>query len=524
MTWTPARRRIALGAAALVVFVLALLLVAARLGEDGEPSSDRDGDALTPTTSSGGAGTAPPKVRLPSPAAAVESDLSGARVRLEVQPLVRAGSVTVLTAVLRVVEAPEGGSLNITADFTARRGGSSGSDLSDVRLFVPEPGLLVSPATGADGQPATSSLGGVGLKRGDSAGLRVVFGALPSGVGRTDVLWPIFGVIPNLAVREGEAPELPPYGDAPARDVELAGIRGGEPQPVTARFSELQGAVKTEQAPDQTRVVLAADVLFALDRADLSPQANVALDRAAAAIEAAGPGPVKVTGHTDDQGSDQYNLDLSNRRAQAVAAALASRLPPDRYPPEISGRGDAEPSFKGTTADARAANRRVELFVSRRQQSQPATTSRQLPPGGGPSAKGAEGLVLDQSNGSKLRLRAERAVREGTWLRVDMTAAVERPGESGTSDFLVDLRDASRGTQASDASGVGVLDGAVLRLPAVDPTGTCACPNTLFGLSIVGLEQRKLSLWVAAPASVGGTVVVQLPKDQGRLFDVPVTT
>ena len=462
------------------------------------------------------------------PAGVIEGDLGGARVRLEVQPLARAGSATVLTAVVTVVKAPERGSLNITSDFTARGGGSSGPDLSDVRLFLPEGGLLASPAKTADGRWATSRPGNVGLEAGASAGLRAIFGALPVEAERADVLWPILGVVAGVPIVDGAVPVLPPYGDSPPRDVEVVRAVGGEVRAVTARSSQLAGAVTTEHAPAQTRVVLAADVLFALDRADLSPQANAALDAAAAAIKAAGPGPVKVTGHTDDQGTEQYNLDLSNRRAQAVAATLAPRLAPGSYPLEVSGRGEAEPTVEGTKPEARAANRRVELLVARRQQAAPPTLAAPgvLPEGGGPRAKAAEGLAFDQSDGSVMRLRAERAVREGSWLRVDLTGTVERiDPRTGTTDFLIDLRDPGPRSAygRDDAAGVGVLDGSVLHLPAVvDVKGLCACPNGLFGVSIHGLEQRRFSVWVGVPQSLGDTVVVQLPREQGRLLDVPV--
>ena len=512
------------GARPLLSLLIGLLLLAACRGGD-RTSPASDGTGAAGSTTAGAAATTGAGAASAQPAGVVEGDLSGARVRLEVQPLARAGTLTVLTAVITVVEPPEDGPLNITSHFTARgtEGNAGAANLSDVRLFAPDRGLLASPAISPAGRSATTSPGGVGLARGARAGLRAVFGALPAATREVDVLWPHLGVIAGVTVQDGPVPPLAGYGDSPPRDVKLEGVRG-EVVPVTARSVELGGAVRTDQAPDQTRVVLAADVLFALDRADLSTQADAALERAAAQIEAAGPGPVKVTGHSDDQGSDQYNLDLSNRRAQAVAGALASRLAPAQYPAEVSGRGEAYPVAKGTSAEERAANRRVELLVERRQRSVAAQAPATPPPSSGPSATGADGLVFEQTDRARLRLRAERAVRRGSWLRVDLTGAVESTDPTtGRTDFLVDLRDLTRPASRSDASGVGVLDGSVLRLPAFDPTGTCACPNVLFGLPIHAREQRRFSVWVAAPASLGASVTVQLPKDQGRLLDVPVT-
>lgn len=514
------RRRLAV-ATGLIALVLVVVLVTVLGGDDGgDPTAPHDTTTGATTTDPTGR-TTTTTVTLPPPARTVEGDLTGARVRLEVQRLVRSGATTVLTARLTVLDTVDD-PLTLGDAFTARGQGNRRFDLSDVLLFAPGQGLLGAPAASAAGVPATSSLSGApALARGDSAGLRVVFGALPPDVRSADVLWPLLGTIPGLPVGDGDVPELVPYGDSPARDVELTGVTG-QVQPVTARSSELEGAVRTEQAPDRTKVVLAADVLFALDSADLSDQSKAALDRAAAQIQAAGPGPVRVTGHTDDQGTDAYNLDLSNRRAQAVAAALAPQLPPAQFPLRVEGRGESEPAVPGTTPEARAANRRVELFVERAQKAEPAPASTALPPGGGPAATGATGLVFDQSDGGQLRLRAERAVRQGAWLRVDLAATVERAGTRGTTGFLVDLRDVTRRSQRADASGVGVLDSAVLRLPALGPDGTCACANTLFGLSALNGEARRFAVWVEAPAALGPTVVVQLPLGQGRLLDVPV--
>ncbi|MCO8127322.1 OmpA family protein [Acidimicrobiia bacterium EGI L10123] len=455
------------------------------------------------------------------PAGSVEGELSGASVRLEVAPLVHTDDGTVLTASLTVLDAPSGETVTLGDTMAARDGAGGRHTLSDVRLFAPSTGLLASPAT-VGGEPATTSTSGApSLGEGDTAGLRVVFPTLPDDVEQVDVLWPMLGVVADVPVEEGDVAELAAFGEEEARDVEADGATG-EASPVVARTSELDGAVRTEQAPAQTLVVLAADVLFALDSAELSPEAQAALARAAAQVQAAGPGPVRITGHTDDQGSDDYNLDLSTRRADAVAAALADVLPPAEFPPQVEGRGEAEPAVEDTTEEARAANRRVELLVERSQDDAPAADASDLPPGGGPTAPGDEGLVLEQSDGSRLRVAAEGATEQGDWLRIDLVATVEDAGPDGSTDLLVDLRDVGLGRQRADASGIGVLDGSVLLLPAVAADGTCACANTLFGVSAIEGAQRRFSVWVGAPARTPDTVTVQLPAEQGRLLDVPV--
>ena len=69
---------------------------------------------------------------------------------------------------------------------------------------------------------------------------------------------------------------------------------------------------------------------------------------------------VSVTGFTDSVGSDDYNLALSKRRAESVAAYLkAHGLKTDSL--TVTGRGKADPVASNTTPEGRASNRRVEI-------------------------------------------------------------------------------------------------------------------------------------------------------------------
>ncbi|WP_303722223.1 OmpA family protein [Malonomonas rubra] len=71
---------------------------------------------------------------------------------------------------------------------------------------------------------------------------------------------------------------------------------------------------------------------------------------------------IVVVGHTDSVGSEQYNLDLSLRRANAVAEYLMLRGI-DRQRLGTEGRGELEPIATNDTESGRAQNRRVEVFV-----------------------------------------------------------------------------------------------------------------------------------------------------------------
>jgi outer membrane protein OmpA-like peptidoglycan-associated protein len=69
-----------------------------------------------------------------------------------------------------------------------------------------------------------------------------------------------------------------------------------------------------------------------------------------------------VVGHTDSQGSDTYNQGLSERRAQATASYLISQGVASSQV-TVEGRGESEPRANNATAEGRAQNRRVEIFL-----------------------------------------------------------------------------------------------------------------------------------------------------------------
>ena len=100
-------------------------------------------------------------------------------------------------------------------------------------------------------------------------------------------------------------------------------------------------------------------ILFDFDQATLRPESQAALARLLAALQANPSMRLTIEGHTDSDGADDYNLDLSDRRARAVVAWLvASGIAAERL--EAAGRGETRPVASNDTADGRALNRRVE--------------------------------------------------------------------------------------------------------------------------------------------------------------------
>ena len=114
---------------------------------------------------------------------------------------------------------------------------------------------------------------------------------------------------------------------------------------------------------DRGLVMTLSDVLFDTGRATLKPGADRDLDRLAQALKDNSNTRVLIEGHTDSVGGDDYNLGLSERRAEAVADALRMRgVPPDRY--EVKGLGKAFPVASNETQAGRQQNRRVEIVFS----------------------------------------------------------------------------------------------------------------------------------------------------------------
>jgi len=105
------------------------------------------------------------------------------------------------------------------------------------------------------------------------------------------------------------------------------------------------------------------DVTFAVDSTEISPAFRTALDRVGQSMVQYPDSLIDVYGHTDSTGSDQYNLDLSKRRADAVARYLISRgVSSARI--QTQGMGESYPVADNNTADGRSRNRRVEVKIT----------------------------------------------------------------------------------------------------------------------------------------------------------------
>ncbi len=127
-------------------------------------------------------------------------------------------------------------------------------------------------------------------------------------------------------------------------------------------MEQLSKLAAVKEEPRGTVITLSGSVLFAFNQATLLPEARVRLDQVATALLANPERPMTVEGYTDSRGSDSYNQDLSQRRAEAVRDYLLTRgIPADMIRAEGFGKG--RPIADNNTAEGRANNRRVEIVV-----------------------------------------------------------------------------------------------------------------------------------------------------------------
>ncbi len=149
------------------------------------------------------------------------------------------------------------------------------------------------------------------------------------------------GIIGNKMDRQAEKIK----NEIPGADVQRVG------EGIIVTFSE--------KNPDGSKM----GVYFDFDKSEITSNSKLALDKLVQIFNEYSETNILVEGHTDDKGSDSYNLALSERRAQAVGNYLkqhsvsSSRLTVNWY-------GEAQPKVENTSDANRAENRRVEFAIT----------------------------------------------------------------------------------------------------------------------------------------------------------------
>jgi outer membrane protein OmpA-like peptidoglycan-associated protein len=116
-----------------------------------------------------------------------------------------------------------------------------------------------------------------------------------------------------------------------------------------------------EKALEKDKHVDVYGIYFDFGSDRLRPESEPVLREISEALQKNGGWTLRIQGHTDNVGSDAFNMDLSERRSAAVRTALIQRFAIDGTRLTTSGFGASQPKESNATVEGRAKNRRVEL-------------------------------------------------------------------------------------------------------------------------------------------------------------------
>jgi outer membrane protein OmpA-like peptidoglycan-associated protein len=190
------------------------------------------------------------------------------------------------------------------------------------------------------------------------------------------------GLFAVLATVPASAQEMPPPEAARGASLSTGSVsfREGSVSFSEGSVSLSEGSVSLPTGsvvqPEQgggreLRFQLTADLLFDFDKADLRPEAEGLLQAVMAQIKEKAKKPaIRVEGHTDGKGSDEYNQDLSERRAASVKNWFVKTAKLSSKTVNTAGFGKRQPVAPNEKNDGtddpegRQKNRRVEIVVT----------------------------------------------------------------------------------------------------------------------------------------------------------------
>lgn len=155
-----------------------------------------------------------------------------------------------------------------------------------------------------------------------------------------------------------------------AKGAIIGAILGGAAGAIIGQQMDKQAAelekdledVEIERVGEGIQITFNSGILFGFDSSDLRPEARENLRTLAESLQNYPNTELTIIGHTDSQGAEDYNQDLSLRRANSAASHLVTQgVPRDRM--TILGKGETEPVTSNDTDAGRQQNRRVEVAI-----------------------------------------------------------------------------------------------------------------------------------------------------------------
>lgn len=172
-------------------------------------------------------------------------------------------------------------------------------------------------------------------------------------------------IVPASACRKKPAVAPAPSSatDEAARErARRDSIAAAEEARASAERAREENLRAQQQSTRSVQTTMAAPVYFELDDASLTPEAIGVLEAKVAILRRELGMRIRVTGHTDDRGSDEYNIALGMRRAAETKRFLVDRgIAGSRI--DIATRGEEEPAVRGADEFAWSRNRRAEFSI-----------------------------------------------------------------------------------------------------------------------------------------------------------------
>jgi len=173
-----------------------------------------------------------------------------------------------------------------------------------------------------------------------------------------------------LSARENETQQAQAVATQARNELQNAQAETAQAQQEAQRLAAQLENVQASQT-DRGLVLTLDDVLFDTGRAELKSGAQRSLEQIAAFLSEHPERNVQIEGFTDNQGPDDYNIELSQKRADAVAMAIIRRGV-DAQRVRAMGYGEEFPVASNDNSGSRQLNRRVEIIVSKDDKAIPA--------------------------------------------------------------------------------------------------------------------------------------------------------
>lgn len=164
--------------------------------------------------------------------------------------------------------------------------------------------------------------------------------------------------------------------------------------PLIANFRIAAGSSDMRNMLLKNGKIISYGILFDVNSDKLKPESYATLKVISDILKEDPSLKLQVVGHTDSDGDDASNLDLSKRRAASVKNELVSKFGADGARLETDGKGESEPVTDNNSSINKAKNRRVE-FIDLRKGSTPATS--------GSDATGSAVALLSDIEGNKYK-------------------------------------------------------------------------------------------------------------------------